>query len=149
MSELATNNVRPCNKVLYHHIKMQSMCIAFFPRLFHICVTCCIESSRMYATCTSSAYICIRMIPLSPTYASVYDTFELLFSLSFCFHYSVFFTYICRYPFSLEIELSESIFSKMSHFITSFLLLAMIFKVLIMEFILVFHHSWDLWPNPL
>ena len=36
VSELATNNVRPYNTVLYHHIKLQSMCIAFFSRLYHI-----------------------------------------------------------------------------------------------------------------
>jgi hypothetical protein len=40
VSEPSTNNVRPCNKVLYHHIKMQSMCIAFFSRLYHIYKVC-------------------------------------------------------------------------------------------------------------
>ena len=35
VSEPATNNVIPCNRVLYHHIKLQPMCIAFFPQLYN------------------------------------------------------------------------------------------------------------------
>jgi hypothetical protein len=41
VSEPAKNNVRPCNIVLYHHIKLQSMCISFFSRLYHLYVVCC------------------------------------------------------------------------------------------------------------
>ena len=57
VSEPATNNVRPCNRVLYHHIKLQSMCIAFFSRLYHIYVVCCTTSR-----------ICTRPIQGHPAY---------------------------------------------------------------------------------
>jgi hypothetical protein len=44
VSEPATNNVRPHNKVLYHHIKLQSMCISFFSRPYHIYAVCCTKA---------------------------------------------------------------------------------------------------------
>ena len=46
VSEPTINNVRPCNIKLYHHIKLQAICIAFFPRLYNIytawCTTECV-----------------------------------------------------------------------------------------------------------
>ena len=149
MSEPAINHVRPCITELYHHIKLQSLCIALFLRLHHIYAACCIDNSHMYMTYTRSACICTQLIPLSPMYALVDDIFELPFSVSFCYGCFIFFTHFCRCPFSSELELWASIFSNMSPFLTSSLLLAMLCEVRIMDFLLVFQHSWDLWPNPL
>ena len=51
VSESTTNNVGPYNKVLYHHIKMQSMCIAFFSRIYYI-----------YMVFFTTTHICTRPI---------------------------------------------------------------------------------------
>ena len=105
VSKPATNNVRPCNKVLYHHIKLQSMCIAFFLKALPHIHGLLNNNSCMYVTYTRSSYVCTRLIPLSPVYASVDDLLEIPFSFSFCSSYSVFFTHFCRCPFSSELEL--------------------------------------------
>ena len=131
---------------LYHHIKTPSHVHCLFPKALQ--QTCGLLQNwvNVCMTYSKSARDCHHC---HPRVASVYDTFVLPFNLSLWSGCSVFFTHFCRWPFSSELELWVSIFSKMSPFLTSFLLLAMLCEVLIMEFLLVFQHSWDLWPNPL
>jgi hypothetical protein len=105
VSEPTTNNARTCNNVLYHHIKLQSMCIAFFLKALPHIRGLWHNISRMYVTYTKSSCVCTRMIPLSPAYASVDDLLELPFSISFRSGCFVFFTHFCRCPCSSEHEL--------------------------------------------
>jgi hypothetical protein len=105
VSEPATNHVRTCITELYYHIKRQTMCIAFFPIICHIYLTCCIDISHMYMAYTSSDRVCMQLIPLSPAYALVDDTFEIPFTLSFCSGYSDFFTHFYRCHCSSKLDL--------------------------------------------
>jgi len=143
-----TNSVGTCNKqcqtlqyrvIPSHQTPSHVHCL--FPKALQQTRGLLHKWVRVYVTYSRSECMDTRLSPLLPMCALINDTFELPFNLSFWSGCSVFFTHFCRWPFSLELELWVSMFSKMSPFLTSFVLLAMLCKFLIMDFLLVFQHS--------
>ena len=136
----AANSVKTCNKqcqtlqyrvIPSHQTPSHVHCL--FPKAFQQTRGLLHNWARVYAIYSRSECVDTRLSPLLPACALVNGTFELPFNISFWSGYSVFFTHFCRWPFSSELELWVSIFSKMSPFLTWFLILAMLCEVLIMD----------------